>query len=272
MSAVLEESAPGEVVGNRQGIPVQESRTPARTDSQPLDESTVLLQVIARAAQDPSIDLDRMERLMVMQERLSAKKAEREFTEAMARFQATAPKIIKDKRVHFGARNGGATTDYMHATLGGVCSAVLAGLGKEGISVSWVPEQKDKIYVTCILTHQAGHSTRTTLGGAPDNSGNKNALQQVSSAITYLERYTLLAATGMATHDQDDDGRGAGNGDLGYTPITAEQVEKLDKLLKETNGNKASFLRWAKISSLSEINSAAYEDCVRVIENKRQAK
>jgi ERF superfamily len=63
--------------------------------------------------------------------------------------------------------------------------------------------------VTCILTHQMGHSEETTLAGAPDNSGSKNSIQAIGSTVTYLERYTLLAATGLAAANGDNDGQGA---------------------------------------------------------------
>lgn len=228
MNATLQEPSTGVLMEpDAQVTREPEPRSVARMESEPLDESTVLLQVIARAAQDSSIDLDRMERLMEMQERLSAKRAEREFVDAMARFQQDAPKIIKDKRVYFESKNGGATTDYRHATLGAVCEAVLSGLGRVGISVSWVPEQKDaRVHVTCVLTHRGGHSTRTSLNGPPDVSGNKNPMQQVSSTITLLERYTLLAATGLGTHDQDDDGSKGGETQNRHESAAPEGYEK----------------------------------------------
>lgn len=180
----------------------------------PLSEQTVLLQVISRAAQDPSIDLDRMERLLTMHKELNAQRAEREFHAAMARFKKTAPKILKDKHVHFDSKKEGASsTDYWHATLGAVCEAIVGGLGEVGISHHWDLDRKDaRIFVTCVLTHEGGHSTRTMLDGPPDTTGNKNPMQQVSSTITLLQRYTLLAATGMGTHD-DDDGRAGGGGE-----------------------------------------------------------
>ena len=57
-----------------------------------------------------------------------------------------------------------------------------------------------------------GHSESTVLEAAPDSSGKKNAIQQVASTVTYLQRYTLLAACGLATKDmEDDDCAGAGN-------------------------------------------------------------
>ncbi|WP_080398455.1 ERF family protein [Burkholderia pseudomallei] len=60
-----------------------------------------------------------------------------------------------------------------------------------------------------------GHSKMVTMSGAPDNSGKKNAIQQAASTITYLQRYTLLAATGMSTKDDDDDGAGGADGQPG---------------------------------------------------------
>jgi hypothetical protein len=81
-------------------------------------------------------------------------------------------------------------------------------LADHGLSHRWETEQKDNlIRVTCILTHALGHSERVVLEARPDDSGKKNAIQQVGSTVTYLQRYTLLAITGMATTDQDDDGR-----------------------------------------------------------------
>ena len=45
----------------------------------------------------------------------------------------------------------------------------------------------------------------TTLSGPPDTTGSKNDLQSIGSTISYLQRYTLLALTGLATFDMDDD-------------------------------------------------------------------
>lgn len=183
----------------------------------PVTGQSVLLDVISRVAGDPTVDLDRVERLLQMHERLVGRDAERQFTEAMARFKADPPKIIKDKLVSYATRDEGQV-QYRHATIGAVCDAVIGGLARVGISHSWELDQGDgKVKVTCVLTHSAGHSQRRTLIGAPDASGKKNAIQQTASTITYLERYTLLAAVGLATDEADDDG-----GSAGMPPTAAE--------------------------------------------------
>jgi len=160
---------------------------------------------LLRYALENGADLDRLEKLMELQQRYEENEARKAYVAAMAEFKLNPPQIVKDKLVQFSG------TSYTHATLGNVTSAIVEGLAKHGFSHRWDTEQQGaQVVVTCILTHRKGHSERTTLSAAKDDSGKKNNIQQVASAITYLQRYTLLAATGLATHDQvDDDGAGA---------------------------------------------------------------
>ena len=147
-------------------------------------------------------DISQLEKLMDLQERWEAGEAKKAFVSAMSEFKASPPKINKNRSVEFG------TTKYKHASLGHVCDQIGGGLGVVGISYRWLTTQDDKgvIRVTCILTHQRGHSEETALRSNPDQSGGKNSIQAIGSTVTYLQRYTLLAATGMATDEQDDDG------------------------------------------------------------------
>jgi len=161
---------------------------------------------LLRYALDSGADLDRLEKLMELQERHEANKARMAFVEAMATFKKNAPSIYKDKAVSFTG------TSYSHATLGGICEAVIGLLADNGISHDWDTKQPSSgmIVVTCTLTHNLGHSKATSMESPPDNSGKKNGIQQIASTVTYLQRYTLLAACGLATKDvPDDDGRNA---------------------------------------------------------------
>lgn len=157
-------------------------------------------------------DLDRLERLMALQTEWEAKQAKNAFTAAMASFKSKQIDVYKNKLVSFPARNGGAATSYMHAELSDLVDAVTPGMAENGLYHDWDVEQLEggAVRVTCVVTHVMGHSKRVTLRGAPDNTGNKNSIQQVGSTMTYLQRYTLQSALGIATKGQDDDGRGAG--------------------------------------------------------------
>lgn len=151
-----------------------------------------------------------MRGMLDLQKDWEANEARKAYVAAMAEFKRNPPEIFKRKQVAFTTRDGD-TTSYKHATLGDVTSAIIDGLAQHGISHRWDTKQDGgKIVVTCILTHNLGHSESTSLEGAPDASGKKNGIQQVASTVTYLQRYTLLGASGLATKDEaDDDGAGA---------------------------------------------------------------
>lgn len=144
--------------------------------------------------------------LMDLADRYEATNARKAFVAALNEFKANPPDIFKNKKVAFGQ----GKTAYSHATLDQVSGVIGAALSKVGISHRWNTEQLDggMIRVTCVLTHALGHSESTPLQASPDTSGSKNSIQAVGSTVTYLQRYTLLAATGMAVQDgTDDDGR-----------------------------------------------------------------
>ena len=59
-------------------------------------EPVSLLQVIERASRDPNVDIDKMERLMAMHERMTAKQAESEFNDAIVACQNECGTISAD--------------------------------------------------------------------------------------------------------------------------------------------------------------------------------
>ncbi|MBT11866.1 MAG: single-stranded DNA-binding protein [Oceanospirillaceae bacterium] len=212
-------------------------------------------------AVEQNADIDKLEKLMALQERWEANQAKKAFVTAMNAFKADPPKITKDKHVNFSTQKG--VTDYHHATLGNVCQIIGKALSAVGISYRWDTNQNDagSIRVTCVLTHEAGHSESVTLCGSPDQSGGKNSIQAVGSAVTYLQRYTLLAATGMATYDQDDDGAGS-EPDL----VNAKQVDALRKALNVTGLTEEQFLVKAGANSIEEIHATRYQAAMGFLE------
>lgn len=161
---------------------------------------------LVRYALDNGADIDRLEKLMNMQIQWEEREAKKAYVAAMAEFKKNPPEIVKTKLVEFSG------TSYKHATLGDVAKAVIEVLARHGFSHRWdVTQPGDgRIVVKCIITHEAGHSEANTMESLADVSGKKNSIQSIASAVTYLQRYTLLAAVGLATVDEsDDDGAGA---------------------------------------------------------------
>jgi hypothetical protein len=164
-------------------------------------------------------DLDKLSKLMDLQERWEKNEARKAFVAAMAEFKKNPPHLEKNKEVDFTGKSG-VRVNYRHTTLNHAADLIGEALSKHGLSFRWNVEQQQggRVRVTCILQHAMGHSESVVMEAPADDSGNKNAIQQVGSTVTYLERYTLLAITGMASADQDNDGA-AITGDI------AEQIE-----------------------------------------------
>ena len=176
----------------------------------PIDSGQTMMSLIQRAATDEAFSVEKLEHLLAVKERWEKEEARKAFVAALADFKTTPPQIVKDKLVDF-ANKAGYRTHYRHATLGQVADAVAAGLARHSLSHSWaVAQAGGAVTVTCTLTHAFGHSEAVSITGPQDDSGQKNGIQQVGSAITYLERYTLMAITGLAAADMDDDGQAAG--------------------------------------------------------------
>jgi hypothetical protein len=180
---------------------------------------------LLRYALDRKVDIVQLRELYELQKIWEADQAKKTFVAQMAAAKADAPIIVKEKSVSY-ATKGGGTTAYMHATIGNVVGNIVPWLAKHGFSHRWTTRQEGGlIYVTCTLTHEAGHSETCELFAAPDESGGKNAIQALVSAKTYLERHTLLALTGLATSDDDDDGRAGG----GNPNVSAEDQKIIDQ-------------------------------------------
>lgn len=162
-------------------------------------------------------DMAQLEKLLDLQERWERTEAKKAFVKAMAAFKADPPTIVKDKQANFGGGKG-----YSYANLAQVSAVVGKALSAHGLSASWKTDQDGTaIKVTCTLTHIEGHSESCSLSAAADTSGSKNAIQAIGSTKSYLEKYTLLAITGLAADDQDDDGNSATGSD--------EKKEKFDQ-------------------------------------------
>lgn len=172
-------------------------------------EGASLMKIIDRAAGDPAFDVAKLQALLDVKERWEKQEARKAYVSALAAFKANAPKIQKDKTVGFVSEKTGRTTSYKHATLDNASEQIGAALSTHGLSHRWNVEQDgSNIKVTCILTHVLGHSEQVSMHAQPDTSGSKNSIQAIGSTTSYLQRYTLFAATGLAPKDADNDGAG----------------------------------------------------------------
>jgi len=173
----------------------------------PVDTSPAAL---VRLAVERGADLAMIERMVALQTQMEERAAFKAYTKAMTGFKAEPMEIFKKKQVGYTTKEG-EFVGYKHAELSDVTDVVVPAMARHQLSHRWnVTQAPGMITVDCIVTHVDGHSETVTMQAAPDTSGKKNAIQSIASAVSYLQRYTLLAATGMATKGADDDGANVG--------------------------------------------------------------
>lgn len=211
----------------------------------PIDPNATPMQMLAIMTQR-GVSMADLKDLVALAKDWEANQARKAYVEAMTLFKAEPHEILKTKFVDI---EGGAK--FWHATLADVVDGVVASLAKFGLSHKWITEQNDgQIKVTCVITHRLGHSESTEMVGGPDTTGRKNPIQQVASAQTLMQRYTLLSLCGLASKDMDDEAKLASKSGKGQPPpepagydkwaldmeaVAEEGIERLQEAWKKTS-------------------------------------
>ena len=235
-------------------------------DQQPSAVAVTPMQMLQLAV-EKGASVEQLERLMALQERYEANEAKKEFVQAMTRFKENPLVIEKNATVDFTSSKG--RTHYKHASLANVCDTIGPVLSAVGISHRWETEQLDggMIRVTCILTHSRGHSEKVALQAGRDDTGGKNSIQQVGSTVTYLQRYTLLAATGIAVQDQrDDDAKGGKGPHEMNAEVKAEYAASIETLGKPKEAEALWQTIAAECTKCGDI--AAYDELKKALAKK----
>lgn len=189
----------------------------------PISSETSIMAVISRAAADPACDIDKLERLMAMHERMQARDAQAEFNTAMAAMQSDIPSIAERGAI---VVNGQKRSDY--ATFEDINDVIKPIMQTHGFAITFKVENVAAgLSVTGILMHRAGHREQTTMLLPLDTSGSKNAVQAVGSSTSYGKRYVMSALLNLTTRGEDDDGHAA----VPSASVTTIQARQLQALL-----------------------------------------
>lgn len=195
---------------------------------------------------------------MLMKERVDRQQAVQAFNDAISAAKGEIGPITKNRTVDFSTQKG--RTHYKHEDLAAVTAAIDPVLKRHGLAYRFRSAQSNgRLSVTCILSHVRGHSEETTLESGEDHSGNKNATQAIGSAATYLQRYTLKLALGLAAA-QDDDGRASGGtieDEMGT--LSDKQADEIRTLLTAKKIPIETFLNYMQAESISDIPARDYD-------------
>jgi hypothetical protein len=120
-----------------------------------------------------------------------------EISQALARFQSACTGAVKDgTNPHFKSK---------YASLDAIWAAIREPLTTNGLSVTQMGDWQDgtELLVTTIW-HVSGEFISGVQPVNFETTGRRNGSQEHGSAMTYLRRYAIAAALGIASQDDDD--------------------------------------------------------------------
>ena len=230
-----------------------------------LPAETALVDRIIQAASDPAVDVEKFERMMAMAERMQAKQAEADFTQAMTAAQQKMGRIAANAN-NQQTRSKYATYDALDRILRPIYT-------EAGFSLSFdTGEPPEPLYVrvVCHVSHIGGYS-RTHHADIPaDGKGAKGGdvmtkTHAAGSAMSYGMRYLLKLIFNVAIGEDDDDGNSAT-----IPRITEEQASDIECLITEVGADRAKFLAYMGAASIDRIQASQYQRAVSALESKRR--
>lgn len=199
--------SPAEPAPVEEIVPGQVLTIPAREEQSLSVSSTP--EGLLQLGINKGLPIESLEKLMSLYERWKEQQSREQFYLAFSNFQSSVPKLEKKKVVNYTSKNGGVT-NYRYAPLSEIAETVKESLRLNGLSYRWEFSDVDAstLKCTCFVTHSSGHNATSSMTAQKDSSGNKNDIQSRGSTMTYLQRYTLIAALGLTTADEDNDAQG----------------------------------------------------------------
>jgi hypothetical protein len=179
-------------------LDAEPANEPTTTAIQPVAENAALM--FERLARDPAVDVDKMERLMAMQERIMAINREAAFEAAFSRMQPEIPVIDEHGRIEVKG-----TVRSTYAPLEDIHDVVKPILARH--KTEWPAEKPGIIRIVGILGHEQGHKDFTTFEAPMDRSDYRTDIQSQGSTVSYGRRYTTLDLLNISTRKADNDGQ-----------------------------------------------------------------
>jgi hypothetical protein len=252
----------GSVVVHKESVVHQES-VPLVAQS----DATAFLQMIDRAARDPTVDLDKMERLIALREQIIQRDAKRLYDEAMSRTQTDMRRVATD--------SDNPQTHSKYASYAALDRAIRPIYVRHGFTATFDTGEspmEQGVRVLCDVSHTGGFSRQYHIDVPADGKGAKGGdvmtkTHAVGSALSYGRRYLLLMIFNIAIGTDDDDGNAAS----GKLVISTDEANSLVALINATKSDIHKFLRFFKIEALTDLPKKRLEEAVAMLNRKSKA-
>ena len=218
----------------------------------PVDSASSVLALINRVALDPHADVEKLDPIIAMYERLKAKEAELQYNAAKGRIlkKLAAIKIVKSKPSLYDIeRETPQSRTYQafkYAALEEIDKHQRPLLVEEEMDLSYSDEplQSGGLLIRGRLKHlPSGYYEDSFMPAPLDTTGSKSEVQAVGSTNSFLRRYITCNIFNVVVVGDDDDGNGG-------TIDEAQTKTILDLIKRAKVGPK--FLKYMKAQSVAE--------------------
>lgn len=226
----------------------------------PQSEVLAVVQMIERASKDPSVDIEKMQKLFELREKVRAQTARDDFVAAKIRVQSELPVIRTQGRIDLGKGR-----PLRYARWEDINETIKPILRDHGFDLSFrTGHSEGKTTVTAVLAHVAGHTEETTIYLPPDSSGAKSAVQGVGSAVSYGKRYTTAALLNLTWGGEDDDGN-----DGKHQAISSEHHASLVEAATAAGVDPTKLAMVFAVDDLRELPESKYDAAMAKISAKK---
>jgi len=229
------------------------------------DMPAQVYQLFERALAQGESGVNALKELVALQDSMQRRRAELEFSVALAAFQESCPPVTKSSTAKITTGGGGGYS-FTYADYEEIVTTVRPHLAAHGFSFTFNSSvQGDMLTCVCKLRHSMGHHETAEFTLPTENKSGPSAQQKVGGALTYAKRQCLISVLGLALTE-------------GETPAPVRPVETVNEeqratllaLLDETKTAPARFCDYFKVGSVAELPVTRYQQAVAMLEKKRK--
>lgn len=233
-----------------------------------VSEGAAIICMIERFARDPSVDVDKMERLLVMQQQAADRREKAAYDAAFAAMQPLMPEIDKRGKIVIKAKDGDKVIQSTpYALWEDTARLIKPILAQFGFGLSFrMTQTADRITTTAVLAHRDGHREETSFSAPIDNTGSKNNVQGWGSSFSYGKRYSATALLNITTRGEDDDGKAAG-----HVPADQPTLDKLKTMIAETKADTGWICSHYSVETLDDLTAKQIGDAMAGLAARKRA-
>lgn len=225
-----------------------------------------VMEMIERLVLNPEADIDKLEKMVELQERMLDRDQKAEFNRAMVKAQSEMPVIV--------ATSDNKQTKSKYAKLDAINKKIVPIYTDNGFAVSFDTADsplENHIRIVAEVVHSGGWEKHPHYDLPIDDAGmggtkNKTPMHGRSSTVKYGQRYLLCMIFNVSTGTDDDND---GNGEP-TEYITDEQAANVLALLDETGTDLGRYLKHIKLDSLALIAAEHYDKVISGLEKSRK--